>query len=100
MKITIQAIHFTAADRLKDFINKKVNKLDQFFDRIIDTEVILKVRDEFKEGNKFAEIKVNVPGHTLVASEHGQSFEAAVDMATDKLKTQIKKYKGKMNAHP
>lgn len=99
MKLTIQAIHFTAADHLKDFITKKVNKLDQFYDRIIEGEVTLKVRDEFKEGNKYAEVVVHVPGQTLVASEHASSFEAAVDVATDKLKTQIKRYKGKMNAH-
>ncbi|MCI4670407.1 MAG: ribosome-associated translation inhibitor RaiA [Bacteroidia bacterium] len=99
MKLTIQAIHFTAADRLKDFISKKVNKLDHFFDRIIEGEVVLKVRDEFKEGNKYAEVMIHVPGQTLVASEHASSFEAAVDQATVKLKTQIKRYKGKMRAH-
>lgn len=99
MKLTIQAIHFTASDRLKDFISNKVNKLDQFFDRIIEGEATLKVRDEYKEGNKYVEIVVHVPGQTLIASNHAQSFEAAVDVATTKLKTQIKRYKGKLNAH-
>ncbi|MDX2246037.1 MAG: ribosome-associated translation inhibitor RaiA [Bacteroidia bacterium] len=95
MKITIQSIHFDAADRLKDYIQKKCDKLDQFFDRIIDGEVTLKVHNENKGGNKFVELKVNVPGDTLVASESGQTFEEATDLTTDKIKEQLRRYKGK-----
>ncbi|MEO0899449.1 MAG: ribosome-associated translation inhibitor RaiA [Bacteroidota bacterium] len=98
MKLTIQALHFTAADRLKSYISKKVNKLDQFYDRIIEGEVTLSVQDEKKGANKYAEVHVHVPGNVLIAGVNGQSFEAAVDMATDKLKTQIKRYKGKLRA--
>ena len=36
MKLTIQSVNFTAADRLKTFISEKTEKLDQFFDRIVD----------------------------------------------------------------
>ncbi|MEZ4828558.1 MAG: ribosome-associated translation inhibitor RaiA [Bacteroidia bacterium] len=95
MKITIQSIHFDAADRLKDYIQKKCDKLDQFFDRIIDGEVTLKLQNEIKGGNKFAEVKVNVPGDTLLATESGQTFEEAIDLCTDKIKEQLRRYKGK-----
>lgn len=96
MKIIIQSIHFDAADRLKAYIQKKVDKLDQLFDRIIDGEVILKVENENKAGNKLVELIVNVPGDTLIAKEHGKTFEEATDLATDKVKVQLRKYKGKM----
>ncbi len=99
MRITIQSIHFTAADKLKNYIQRKCDKLDQYFDRVVDGEVFLKVRNEIKGENKFVEIKLNVPGDTLLASEKGPTFESATDLCVDKLKSQLVKYKEKLNAH-
>ena len=99
MKVTIQAIHFKAADRLKDYIQEKSGKLDHFFDRITSGEVTLKLHREQKGEDKFVEMKINVPGNTLVASENGATFEAATDLVTDKLISQLKKYKGKLKEH-
>lgn len=96
MKITIQALHFTASDRLKDYIARKCNKLDVFFDRILSGEVRLSLQQENGANTKQVEIVLHVPGDTLVASDQGQSFEAAVDTATDKLKVQLKRYKERM----
>ena len=42
MNIRIQAIHFDATDQLEAFIQKKVSKLEQYFDGIISAEVNLK----------------------------------------------------------
>ena len=36
MKVEIQAVHFNADQKLKDFIEKKAEKLSTFHDRIID----------------------------------------------------------------
>ena len=41
MKIQIQTVHFDADESLKAFINKKMNKLETFYDRIIDSDVVL-----------------------------------------------------------
>jgi putative sigma-54 modulation protein len=96
MKLQIQSIHFDAADHLKDYTREKMEKLDTFFDRITEGEVFLKLQNEVKGANKFAEVKLHVPGEILVASEQGQSFEEAVDLAVGKVKMQLLKYKGKM----
>jgi putative sigma-54 modulation protein len=98
MKITIQSIHFDASQRLKNYIEKKCNKLEKFYDRIIGGDAVLKVQQEMKPNNKLVEIKLNVPGDTLVARENAQTFEAATDLATDKLKEQLRRYKGKARA--
>ena len=45
MKITVQSIRFDADKRLLDFIQKKVNKLDQFYDRIISGEIYLRLEN-------------------------------------------------------
>ena len=43
MNIVIQSVHFDASVQLKEFIEKKISKLDKFTDQIVDAEVILKV---------------------------------------------------------
>ncbi|MFK7925536.1 MAG: ribosome-associated translation inhibitor RaiA [Bacteroidia bacterium] len=99
MKVTIQSIHFTAADRLKDYVQKKCDKFDQFYDRIVEGKVILKLQKEVKGSDKLVEILVNVPGDTLVSKESGSTFEEAMDLASEKMKKQVKKHKEKSRSN-
>ncbi|MHA4894566.1 ribosome hibernation-promoting factor, HPF/YfiA family [Pedobacter sp. PWIIR3] len=98
MKITVQSIHFTADHKLLDFIQKKVDKLDQFFDQIISGEVYLKLENVDDEANKISEIKLIVPGVTMFAKEQCKSFEEATDLAIESLRKQITKHKDKTRA--
>jgi len=95
MKITVQSIHFNADQKLLDFIQRKVDKLDQFFDQIISGEVYLKLENVDDEANKISEIKLNVPGQTMFAKEQCKSFEEATDLAIESLRKQITKHKDK-----
>lgn len=95
MKITVQSIHFTADHKLLDFIQKKVDKLDQFFDQIINGEVYLKLENVDDEANKISEIKLIVPGGTLFAKAQCKTFEEATDLAIESLRKQITKHKDK-----
>ncbi|PIQ48923.1 MAG: ribosomal subunit interface protein [Cytophagales bacterium CG12_big_fil_rev_8_21_14_0_65_40_12] len=94
MKVQIQSVHFNADSKLIDFIQKKLDKLDTFYDRTIDAEVILRVNNEGIE-NKTVEIKLNVPGDQLFAEKTNGSFEAATDHCAEALRRQIKKHKEK-----
>lgn len=98
MKIRVQSIHFTADKKLLDFIQKKVDKLDQYFDQIISGEVYLKLENVEDEANKISEIKLIVPGMTLFAKEQCKSFEEATDLAIESLRKQITKHKDKTRA--
>jgi putative sigma-54 modulation protein len=95
MKLQVHSIHFDADQKLVHFIQKKVNKLETFYDRLVDGEVFLRLNNEGAE-NKTVEIKVNVPGTQLFAVEKARSFEAAADLATDALRMQLKKFKAKV----
>jgi putative sigma-54 modulation protein len=95
MKITVQSIHFNADKKLLEFIQRKVDKLDQFFDQIISGEVYLKLENVDDEANKISEIKLIVPGMTLFAKEQCKTFEEATDLAIESLKKQITKHKDK-----
>lgn len=95
MKLTIQSLHFDAAEHLKEYVQRKADKLDTYFDRITDGEVYLKLQQEVKAANKLVEIRLRVPGDTIVASEQGTSFEEATDLVIDKLRVQVMKFKEK-----
>lgn len=95
MKLEFQSIHFNADTKLIRFIQRKVDKLETYYDRLVDGEVFLRLNNEGTE-NKTVEIKLNVPGTQLFAIEKAKSFEAATDQATEALKNQLKKFKTKV----
>lgn len=98
MRIDIQTPHFTADQSLIDFITTKLNKISKYSDRITDIIVYLKLESSSKVKDKMVELKLAIPGDTLISSSTDKSFEAAFDNANDSLVRQIKKYKEKRAA--
>lgn len=99
MNTQIQAIHFKADQKLKDYINIKLEKLETFYDDIIDAQVFLKIENTSVKENKVIEIKINAKHNTFMQKETSISFEAATDIAVEALKVQVKRYKGKVVEH-
>lgn len=97
MKLQVHSIHFDADQKLIGFIQKKVDKLETFYDRMMDGEVFLRLNNEGVE-NKTVEIKLKVPGNQLFAKEQARSFEEATDLATEALKIQLQKFKTKQKS--
>jgi len=96
MNIQVKTLHFTADQKLIDFVNKKVPKLDTYYEGIISAEVIMKVVKPEVANNKVAEIKLSIPGTDyLFAEKQADSFEEAIDMAIDAIRRQITKFKEK-----
>ncbi len=95
MKVQVHAVHFSADRKLISFIQKKIDKLETFYDRMVNGEVFLKLNNEGVE-NKTVEIILNVPDNKLFAAEKARSFEVATDMATPLLKIKVLKTKKKL----
>lgn len=95
MKLQMHSIHFDADRRLIDFIQRKADKLDTFYDQIIDGEVFMRIDNNDSNANKVVEIKLNVPGKQFFAKSQAPSFEGAADESLESLRRQIKKYKEK-----
>ena len=74
MEVQVHAIHFTADQKLIDFIEEKVSKLELFFDNIIACEVYLKLDKSQEKENKISEVKLLIPGKTLIAKKQCKSF--------------------------
>jgi putative sigma-54 modulation protein len=93
MEIRVHSVHFTADQKLIDFINEKVSKLGLFYDNIIAADVYLKLDKEHAFDNKISELKVLIPGKELFAQKQCNSFEEAVDLAVEALRKQVMKQK-------
>ena len=89
MRISIQTNHTDASVQLLEQIKAKVSKLEHFYENIVDAVIYLHEGITHKE----IEIKVIVRNDTLFVRESGESFVAALDVAVDTMKRQIKKYK-------
>ena len=93
MEVHTRAVHFSADSKLIDFIDKKMSKLDHYFDKVLDVSVVLKLENSGQVKDKIAEIRLKLPGGVLYVKENAKSFEESVDRASASLKRQIIKYK-------
>ena len=100
MKLQIHSVRFDADQKLLDFIQRRVDKLETFYDHILEGEVYLEVsKDTDHRENKVVGIKLFIPGNSLFAKEHAHSFEEATDLTVEALRRQIKKRKEKQSVN-
>lgn len=94
MKTTFTARHFDASKDLHAYAEDAVQKLDQFYDRIITCDIILEpVPDD--ENPQQAELNVKVPQKLLNAKEKAPTYEKAINLVVENISRQLKKYKDK-----
>jgi putative sigma-54 modulation protein len=95
MNINIQSVHFDADRKLIEFTNKKIEKLEKFYDHIVGAQVTFRLDKSSTEDNKIAEIRLEIPGNDVFAKRQCKTFEEAVDQVVDALKVQLTKHKEK-----
>ena len=98
MEVRIQSIHFDASEQLQVFIQKKVAKLEKYYDDIKKVEVSLKVVKPEPAENKEAGVKVIVPNGDFYASKICDTFEEAIDLSVEAVEKQLVKYKEKQRS--
>ncbi|MEG1607602.1 MAG: ribosome-associated translation inhibitor RaiA [Mucinivorans sp.] len=93
MNLQIQSVRFDADQKLIDYVESKMNKLDRFEDGITSCSVIMKLDKDHDNGNKVVTVSLSVPGTELVAERRSHTFEQSADEAIDALRQQIAKRK-------
>lgn len=99
MKVNVQAINFNVDRKLVDFINIRLEKLQQFYDKIVVIDVSLHTENTSDKENKSVDIIVRIPGDDLVVKKTAKSFEEATDMGAEALERLLVKRKEKVKAH-
>lgn len=93
MKIHVKSLGLTPHAPLEEHLEKKLNKLDTYYDKIIDCKVFLKVENNSDKENKTAEIIIGVPGDDIVVKKTSASFEESLDQCADVAKKLLIKKK-------
>lgn len=95
----MQTPNFTAKEELLHFVQRKLGKLEQFYDRIVYADVYLKVQKTSEKQNKTVEVLLSIPGDDLMVSKGAKTFEEATDEVVKTLERQLKKRKQKQKAY-
>jgi putative sigma-54 modulation protein len=77
---------------LKDFVDKEINRLERYYNNIINSHLILE-----EEGyRKRAELNLKVYGTILTSQHSSNNFRTSIEGALEKMERQLKKYKSKL----
>ena len=91
MEIRVQSIKFNADQKLLDFVEKKLSRIEKFNDAITGVDVALSLLPDHQ--NKNVKIQVSIPGSTIVVEKNAKTFEDAVVDCADILKEKLVKVK-------
>lgn len=95
----MQSVNFNADQKLIDFIQVRLDKLEHYYDKVIFADVYLKLQNTSDKENKVTEILLSIPGGDLIVKKTCKKFEECVDECVSTLQRQLKKRKEKMKAY-
>ncbi|MBA4548193.1 ribosome-associated translation inhibitor RaiA [Thermoactinomyces intermedius] len=95
MKCIVRGHNLQVTDALRDFIERKLSKLERYFDHSAEVEAQVSL-NVLKDMHK-VEVTIPFPGLLVRAEELSEDMYASVDLVMEKLERQIRKYKTKVN---
>ena len=99
MKVNVNAVNFTIDGKLVDFVQERIGKLEKYYDKVVSSDVYLKVEKTSDKENKIVEVKIQVPGDEFMVKKQCKTFEEAVELAAESLERLLVKRKEKINTH-
>src|ERR1039457_6155031 len=89
MQLNITARHLKLTPAISDYVQKKLEKTKRFMDHLIWAQVILDVSKD----RHSAEVVLHAAGHTFAAKEESADLYAAIDLTSDNIDEQLRRYK-------
>jgi len=89
MQLHITARHLKLTTAINDYVQKKLEKAKRFLDHLISAQVILDVSKQ----RHSAEVIIHAAGHTFTAKEESADLYAAIDLASENMDEQLRRYK-------
>ncbi len=92
MQITLRGKNMDVTPVVRDYVEKRLKKIEKYFDYPISPQVTLSVERE----RRIVEVTVPVNGMLLRGEEETGDIYASVDLVLDKLEKQIEKYRTRL----
>ena len=99
MKVNVHAVNFTVDGKLVGFVQERMDRLEKYYDKVVSSDVFLKVEKTSEKENKVAEIKILVPGDEFIVKKQCKTFEEAVEQSAESLERILIKRKEKVKHH-
>jgi len=96
MKIIFKGKHIEVTDAIRNYIEKRLSKLERYFDHILEVIVTLSV----EKNRQIVEVTLQASRALIRAEEETDDMYTSIDKVADKLERQIKKYKEKYFQKP
>lgn len=92
----VRGENIEVTDAIRSYVEKRISKLNKFFESSVEAiaHVNLKV---YSDKTAKVEVTIPLPYLTLRAEETSPDLYASIDLVTDKLERQVRKYKTKIN---
>lgn len=91
MKIIFKGKHIEVTDAMRNYIEKKLSKIERHFDHILEVIVTLSV----EKNSQIVEATLQASRALIRAEEETDDMYTSIDKVADKLERQIQKYKEK-----
>lgn len=96
MELTIKGKGVEVTERLQNYVEKKIGKLDRYLPSISEAWVDLSVEGtKAAQDRQVCQVTVRANGTILRAEERSDDMFSAIDTVLDKMYRQIARYKGK-----
>lgn len=95
MRYNIRGQHILVTDALREYVEKKLNRLEKYFEEPITSET--NVTMSVTKGKHVIEVMIPLASVILRAEEKSEDMYASIDLVVDKLERQIRKHKTKLN---
>ncbi|WP_353092992.1 ribosome-associated translation inhibitor RaiA [Tissierella praeacuta] len=92
MKLNFTGKNMEITDALRDVTEKKLGKLDKYFQKDIEGNVTF----SSEKNRKIIEVTINLPGTIIRAEESTDDMYVSIDKTVDVLERQIRKYKTRL----
>ena len=98
MKIVFKGKHIEVTDAIRNYMEKKLSKIERHFDHILEVIVTLSV----EKNRQIVEVTLQANKALIRAEEETDDMYTSIDKVVDKLERQILKYKEKFyqKSHP
>ena len=96
MKVNVNAVNFNVDAKLVGFIQERMDKLEKYYDKVVSSDVFLKVEKTSEKENKIAEIIIHVPGDDFMVKKQCKTFEEAIEQSAESLERLLIKRKEKV----
>lgn len=100
MELVIRGKNMEVTESLRDYAQQKLSRITKIFDNIIDAQVSFNViKNKSVQNDQIVEVTLHLSGGVLRAEEAKDNMYAAIDLVTDKVERQLRRFKGKHTSY-